>query len=70
MPESLFNKDVGLRPATLLIKNLWHKCFPVNFVKFLRTRFLQNTLRTTAPLYLKKLELRTIQNDTTRKRTF
>ena len=22
---------------------LWHKCFPVNFAKFLRTPFLQNT---------------------------
>ena len=38
-----FNKVVGLRPATLLKKRLWHKCFPVNFVKFLRTPFLQNT---------------------------
>ena len=32
-----------LRPATLLKKRLWHRCFPVNFVKFLRTAFLQNT---------------------------
>ena len=24
---------------------LWHKCFPVNFAKFLRTRFLQSTSR-------------------------
>ena len=31
------------RPATLLKKRLWHKCFSVNFVKFLRTPFLQNT---------------------------
>ena len=23
--------------ATLLKKRLWHRCFPVNFVKFLRT---------------------------------
>ena len=37
-----FNKVVGL-PATLLKKRLWHRCFPVNFVKFLRTPFLQNT---------------------------
>ena len=28
-----FNKDAGL----------WHRCFPVNFAKFLRTPFLQNT---------------------------
>ena len=31
-----FNKAAGLRPATLLKKTLWHRCFPVNFVKFLR----------------------------------
>ena len=31
------------RPATLLKKRLWHRCFPVNFAKFLRTPFLQNT---------------------------
>ena len=26
-----------LRPATLLKKRLWHKCFPVNFAKIVRT---------------------------------
>ena len=31
------------RPATLLKKRLWHRCFPVNSAKFLRTPFLQNT---------------------------
>ena len=30
-------------PATLLKKRLWHRCFPVNFLNFLRTPFLQNT---------------------------
>ena len=30
-------------PATLLKKRLWHRCFPANFVKFLRTSFSQNT---------------------------
>ena len=35
-----FNKDAGLRPATLLKKRLWHRCFPVNFSKFLRTPFV------------------------------
>ena len=29
----------------LLKKSLWHWCFPVNFAKFLRTPFLQNTSR-------------------------
>ena len=29
-----FNKVAGLRP-----ERLWHRCFPVNFMKFLRTPF-------------------------------
>ena len=33
----------SLRPATLSKKRLWRRCFPVNFVKFLKTTFLQNT---------------------------
>ena len=32
-----FNKVAGLSPATLLKKRRWRRCFPVNFVKFLRT---------------------------------
>ena len=36
-----FNKVAGLRPATLLKKRLWHRCFPVNFAKFLRTFFTE-----------------------------
>ena len=32
-----FNKVAGFKPV------LWHRCFPVNFVKFLRTPFLQNS---------------------------
>ena len=30
------------RPATLLKKRLWHRRFPVNFAKILRTPFSQN----------------------------
>ena len=31
------------RPATLFLKKrLWHKCFPVNFAKFLGISFLHN----------------------------
>ena len=41
--QFLFNKDVGLRPATLLKKRLQDRCFPVNFEKNLRAPFLQNT---------------------------
>ena len=37
--------SAGLRPATLLKKRLWHRCFPVNFAKFLRTPFSTEHLR-------------------------
>ena len=40
-----FNKVAGLRSLTLLKKRLWHRCFPVNVAKFLKTPFLQNTSR-------------------------
>ena len=35
-------KHLCLRPTDLLKKRLWHRCFPVNFTKFLRTPFSQN----------------------------
>ena len=38
-----FNRVAGLRPATLLKKRPWRRCFPVNFTKFLRIPFSQNT---------------------------
>ena len=38
-----FHKVAGLRPTTLSKKRLWHGCFTVNFVKFLRTPFLHRT---------------------------
>ena len=41
--QSLFFNKVAGRPATLLKKRLWPRCFPVNFAKFLRKTFLQNT---------------------------
>ena len=34
-----------LRPATLIKKRLWHRCFPRNFAKFLRTAFPTEHLR-------------------------
>ena len=45
VPEPLFNKVAGLRPETLLKKRLWHRPFPVNFAKFLRTPFFIGHLR-------------------------
>ena len=44
MPKSFFNKIAGLKPATLLEKRLWHRCFPVSFVKFLRMPFYRTPL--------------------------
>ena len=38
-----FSKVAGFSPATLLKNRLWHRYFPVNFAKFLRTTFFQNT---------------------------
>ena len=38
-----FSKVAGLKPATLLKKRLWPRCFPVNFEKSLRTPILQST---------------------------
>ena len=40
-----FNKIAGLRPVTLVTKKLWHRCFHINFAKFLRTPFLREHLR-------------------------
>ena len=40
-----FNKVAGLRPATLLKKRLWYRCFSVNFAKFLGTSFLTKHLQ-------------------------
>ena len=56
--QSLFL--IKLRPATLLKKKLRRKCFPVNFAKFLRTSFLQNTSRRLLlMIYRNKIVLRT-----------
>ena len=35
------------RPATVLKKRPWHRCFPVNFAKYLRTFFFAKQLRIT-----------------------
>ena len=43
-PPEVFYKKVVLRRFTKFTgKHLCQRCFPVNFVKFLRTLFLQNT---------------------------
>ena len=38
------HQNTHKQPAEVFYrKRLWHGCFPVNFMKFLRTPFLQNT---------------------------
>ena len=39
-----FNKNAVLSPATLLKKKLWHRCFPANSVKFIKTPFYKEHL--------------------------
>ena len=41
---SFFNK-LQVEPSSLLKKRLWHRCFPVNLAKFLRTPLLTEHLR-------------------------
>ena len=44
LSEVFLNKIAGLRPATLLKKRFWHRYFPVNFTRFLRTPFFTEHL--------------------------
>ena len=37
-----FNKVAGLKSPTLFKNKLWHRCFPINFAKFLGATILQN----------------------------
>ena len=41
--ESLFKKVAGLHACDFIKKRFQHRCFPMKFVKFFRTRFLHNT---------------------------
>ena len=40
-----FNKIAGLKPATILKKRIWHRCFLVKLAKFLRAPFLTEHLQ-------------------------
>ena len=63
--------SISIKFATLTKKRLWHRCFPVNITKFLRTPFLtehlwwlllkinkKGTKRTSRPVDLISLSLR------------
>ena len=43
LSKGVLRNFVKLTGKRLLKKRLWHKCFPLNFAKFRRTPFLQNT---------------------------
>ena len=43
--ESLLNKVVGPKACNFFKKKFQHRCFPVNFAKFLRTAFFIKHLR-------------------------
>ena len=38
-------EHICARASFLIKKRLWHRCFPVNFAKFSRIYFLENTSR-------------------------
>ena len=48
----------SLRPGTLFKNRLWHRCFSVNFAKFLKTAFFKEHLRWLL-LYVKEIGRRT-----------
>ena len=71
VPQSLFDKVVGLQICNFIKKRLQHRCFSVNIVKFLRTFILKKLLRTTtsvnstAAVFQKSLALPFKQNTLT-----
>ena len=48
------NRVAVIRPAIFFQRRLWHESFPVNFAKFLRMPFLQNTSGRLIPFLLYK----------------
>ena len=44
-------KHLCLMPANLLKERLWHRCFPVSFVKFSKILFFTKHLRTNASVH-------------------
>ena len=51
------NSQENTAPATLLQNRLWHRCFPVNLAKFLRTPFVIEHLRCLPPNRYKSCNL-------------
>ena len=55
-----FNRVAGLRPANLLKKRFWHRCFPVNFAKVLITPFLTEHLRCSGKLRPREIRIQSL----------
>ena len=43
--QSLYYNKVADQSCNFIKYRLWHRCFPVNFIKFLRTHFFREQLR-------------------------
>ena len=41
--ENTYANSLCCKACNFIKKKLWHRCFPVNFWKFLRTPFIKNT---------------------------
>ena len=48
--DDLFSK-LKKRPATILKKRLWHRCFPVNFCEIFKNIFFTKYLWTTTSVF-------------------
>ena len=44
----MYRSKISLKPATLLKKRLWYRCFPMNFCEISKNTFLTEYLRVTA----------------------
>ena len=67
----VFNKVAGLRPATLLKKRLWHRCFYCEFCEISRNTFFTEHIWTTSSrLWRKFLERTAIQKNICEKNCF
>ena len=56
--------------ATFFKKRLWHRCFPVNFTKFLRTPFFTEQLRWFLPLLDEIQNIKKMKTQKSKERKF
>ena len=51
LSQILLLTKLQVQACNFIKKRLWHRCFPMNFVKFLRTPFLTEHIRWLASFY-------------------